>query len=44
MEETSREVDTRSEREGELTRLDNWRTPPLKSFVEQLKQEFQVNT
>ena len=37
VEETSKEVDTGSEGEGELTRLDNWRTPPLKSFRDLLK-------
>ena len=32
LEETNREGSTGLEAEGELTRLDNWRTPPLKSF------------
>ena len=32
LEETSREGSTGLKAEGELTRLDSWRTPPLKSF------------
>ena len=32
LEDTSREGSTGLEGDGELTRLDSWRTPPLKSF------------